>query len=203
MSWTWSKHILQKKILNQTLLNYRINRSVYYISSIKNTSIFPQKLFSWHPLSDEDENSELYLMHSILHMKHLPTCTKDLRNWHRSIFYAWSIWAYHTCTSCIQFIWKLIQLFPGHWTWDLGFGILPLNMLVPKPHLQTLGIHFGAGLELAGKRNLCQHKNSTHHHHNTQPSPSQRLHRTSTWAPLKSPTKLTTFLRGIHVEKSP
>ena len=40
---------------------------------------------------------------------------------------------------------------PGHWTWDLGFGILPLNMLVPKPHLQTLGIHFGAGLELAGK----------------------------------------------------
>ena len=90
-------------------------------------------------------------------MKYLPTFTKDLRNWHRSIFYAWSIWAYHTCTHCIQFIWKLIQLFP----------------------------------------NLCQHKSSTN-------SPSQhptatikqRLHRTSTWAPLKFPKKLTTFSGG-------
>lgn len=54
-------------------------------------------------------------MHSILHMKYFPTFTKDLRNWHRSIFYAWSIWAYHTCTYCIQFIWKLIQQFPNLW----------------------------------------------------------------------------------------
>ena len=92
-------------------------------------------------------------MHSILHMKYLPTFTKDLRNWHRSIFYAWSIWAYHTCTYCIQFIWKLIQLFP----------------------------------------NLCQHKSSTNHRHNTQLSPSQRLHRTSTWAPLKSPKSWRPF----------